>query len=339
MQEKKTENNKFAFLVLLILIVVFIVLALIMNKPTTTEFKWTKPYPLWYEQLVNLSLPDCPDKIDRGYLPKRIFCDLPDKPTDFNRIVTAYSLGYISNLNDVPKEYWIQPEFVEGMAKIWSKVELPSLQNPPSKNLYSTVYSLAVYPSEFPVEIDVDQDEKEEYYEFDIITSVRNTGYNTFITGVRPYAVYPEGNVSDSNGFITVNPKNVNKIVKMSYPDISVVSQSLWDKNNKITYNDSFIIEPNARYVQNEHGDVFVFTYYPKDYVKLLTLHVKVRTIENGKVLEGKYIVGTAFGSPSAELEERMIKFESIKYKGAGQFQPYPGFPQIKVFINVKKAS
>jgi len=310
---------------------------------------WSKPYPLWYEQMINLSVPDC-NVADRGYLPKRVFCELPNKPENFDRVTTLYSLGEISGLENINESYWIQPEFVEGTASLWTRTELSQLQTPPTSG-YTTISNLKVYPAEFPIAIDAQglfDDYKSgdyesaltpPYYTFNLLTTVRSAGYQTFYIGVKPYAVYP---TIVNIGTLTVNTSKRTQEMSLSFPNLNYNGEE-----------GVFVIAPAARTVINNLGQVSVFPYFTPEYVHLLNISVKVRVFDEKKdiwslILKyvfkkiqykpkyGNYAAAVAFDSPSNELGTKMyLSNPDIQYQDAGRYEPYKGFERVKVIVSV----
>ncbi len=85
-----------------------------------------KPYSSFLEENLLGDYPDCPEKADRGYLPRKMYCQLPDKNQDFDEYMVLFEYGKINDLQKIPKDVWIQPEF----STTWNGQVLGLLQNP-----------------------------------------------------------------------------------------------------------------------------------------------------------------------------------------------------------------
>jgi hypothetical protein len=114
-----------------LIIVGFVALFAYMDIRAVGEATDEKPYSDFLENTLLENFPDCPGKYDREYLPRKMFCQLPDKSKDFNEYMILYSYGRIEDLERIPKDVWIQPEF----STSWTGEILKILQHPPEDRI------------------------------------------------------------------------------------------------------------------------------------------------------------------------------------------------------------
>jgi len=155
-KESKLSNRKVAIISFIVTICVFVALIGISKyglsnseeSKTVTEEVWNKPYDRNYANMMK-TWPDCPDKKDRGYLPRQVFCELPNMPQDFERVKNEYKLKRLE-LYEVKSDYWKQPEWIP----TFNSIILPLLQNPDFDRFGVTPFP-GSYPSEFVLEGDM----------------------------------------------------------------------------------------------------------------------------------------------------------------------------------------
>jgi len=197
-----------------------------------TNNTWNKPYNEEYAKQMN-TWPDCPEKKDRGYLPRQVFCELPDFPDDFERVRNEYKLGRLQ-LYEIKPDYWKQPEWLPTFMNIM----LPLLQNP-DFNRFGVTPAPGSSPNEFVREGDFTK----ESVRFDFLSM---SPINTIMySGVKIVPLWLEegtmelNKFSDGTNHIEQDPEMINKYFDIEItPDLFLLEPTtprfLYHWNEKI---------------------------------------------------------------------------------------------------------
>ena len=175
-----------------------------------------KPYSKDLEvRLTNFE--DCPDKLNRGYLPRKMFCQIPNLPDDFEEMMILVEYQKITDLSLINESYWKQPEFFPN----WEMV-LPVLQ--------TTTNRVGVtIPNTYPADAGLSLKAGDS---IDVIFFMRSSPQSYFYKGINLYATYPE-----ETTLLQELPDGTTSIIQ----DVDKV-----DSYFEVTYTpDTFILEPS----------------------------------------------------------------------------------------------
>ena len=318
---KKNNKIKIGFILLTLLAISAMVISTKYygkGKSNSLEDGITKLYSPIFEQCLKNSClgfetPDCPDVSRRltgnmeEYIPRESICELPTKPSDFDRIKFLFQTGKAGVMADIDKNYWVQPEFLSN----WELTDMLWYQNPEMG--YLVTYSVAVYPSEMILEIETEESNNKEWQTFDVLTTLRSSR-TIFYTGLKLTESIKGGGVAltqnsfSDNGKVAYNPKNLGDYVKISFtPKEMILAQSF----------------PVFRMGDRRGG---------YNYVEEVNMLINV----SPSIPKGRYMVGMQFANPSKEFAYKhqvQNKLYNL-YRNGGD--NVVGLDMMRVFIWVK---
>ena len=285
-----------------ILIVMTLLFAFTDIRTQTEATFRDKPYNDFLENTLLKDFPDCSEKTDRGYLPRKMFCQLPDKPTDYREWEVLYEHGKINDLETIPKEVWIQPEF----STAWNGQILQLLQNP-LENRFGASYNPQIDNADSGITLSKGSTGRVNFI-------IRNTPLSIFFLGVKLKEVYP---THESLLFEDININTIQdpKIAKECF-DITISPNE-------------FALAPSFPVFVNGEEDEY--------YTRMISVEIKV----SEDCPSGDYIVAVNPTAPSGEFsDEYMLKeFRGkkilTKYSKVGGYIGI-GRPFFRTFVTVK---
>ena len=311
MKEKETKSRKTLKLIGSIGIGTFIIVVV------TLLFAFTdiksignaeeKPYSDYLENKLLKDYQDCPEKTDREYLPRKMFCQLPDIPSNFREFEVLYEYGKIEDLELIPEAIWAQPEF----STVWSSQTVKKLQHPP-ENRFGAAYYPQIDNADAGIKIKQGDTAKHEFL-------VRNTPLSIFWLGMKLVPTYPEHQILDYEE-IYINTLQDPEVAEECF-DVEITP-------NLFTLAPSF--------------PVMVYDHESEEYYKRL-ITIKIHVSEDCPV--GNYIVGVNPTSPGKEYSDNYM-FRTSEHRGGRQILTkytsvggYIGItrPYFRAFIEVEK--
>lgn len=227
-------------------------------------------YNVAYYYKILAGYPDCPDKIDRGYLPRKMFCELPDMPKNFQTKKDWVQYYIETDMDYIEQEYWMQPEFEPSWV---NKVGL--LQFPPENRHGGWGYSS--YPGDTIISVNKGSSSK-------VSNFLRTEVFINKYQGMKLNVVIPEtanippGNEINGKQVVTQDPEITKKYIDLDIKE------------------DLFILTPS-------------FPIYTKDYAKKVEMKINVaRNTPPGIYVIG-YKVGSPSDEQNVEWRRKYMNF------------------------------
>lgn len=313
--EKKENDVRLIFVLALVAVVLVLWAVYAWSRPSAIEVNKSVNEPVVAEPkpyaetlgFMMRSFPDCSDKAERGYLPRQMFCQLPDKPADFDRVKLLYTYGRV-NVSKYGRNYWVQPEWVDG----FEKTTLPHLQK--GYDGYVERYSIQTYPAEQLIEIDSEEFEQGDVV-IDFELTARNSRFVIFYSGVKLKKYVPTSqsrmvvNSFSDNQAVVNNPSYASDFIGMSFED------------------DEFVLAPSFPVFTNSNGESYV-----KEIKGTITL--KKSVFDKYEVSNQKFAVGISFTDPSRKFNEAGIDKYENKYLSV--VQDAGNSPKVMFYLWVK---
>lgn len=253
-----------------ILVVVTLLFAFTDIKTVGFSENQAKPYSSFLEEDLLKDYPDCPEKVDRGYLPRKMFCQLPDLPSNYKSFKVLYDKGTINDLEIIPEDVWSQPEF----SSAWTGQILGLLQNPQPSRIGAAYYP-QVDNTDSGIKISQGRQGRVNFM-------IRNTPLSIFFLGVKLVPSFPKTQILEYESI---------KIETTQDPEIA---SKCFDV--KITPNE-FALAPSF--------PVFIYGEEGESYMQMVRVEIEV----SDDCPKGDYIIAVNPVTPSNEFsDEYMLK-------------------------------
>jgi len=261
-----------------------------------------KPYSSYLEEELLGSYPDCPDKADREYLPKKMFCQLPDKNKDFEEYMVLYEHGKIKDLESIPLNVWVQPEF----SSTWNGQVLKLLQYPEPNRIGGGAKLPRTDNADAGITLSPGDTGRVNFI-------IRNSPLSIFFLGMQleeNYPAYQSLHYEDINIETTQDPDQARECF-----DVAITP-------NEFALAPSF---PQIVYTEDYH------------YAEMIKVKIKV----NEDCPSGKYVLGVDPKAPSSEFSDNYFGKEYNGKKILTKYSEVGGYlaldrPFFRTFITVE---
>jgi len=304
---KKKVSLVLAFGILTIFIISILSIAFIKE----TVANKNKPYSDFLDKELLKDYPNCDFKLSDPStwfnhrtgvegLPTKMFCQLPEKPKDFERWKIIYQHGKVSDLSNIPTNVWAQPD----VSPNWNGQILRLLQNP-DPNRIGAGYAPQIDYADVGTTVSPGD-------ETEVNFIVRNIATTIFWIGIKLEPVYPKmGSIDYQDIHIKTiqDPKTAEECF-----DINITPQE-------------FALAPSFPvFVWDDKNQAY--------YARMINVKIKAKP----DCPKGHYVLGINPTTPSQEFSEEYMLKEYKGSRLLNKYSPIGGSKSnVGAFIGIDR--